>query len=210
MTRSSSSIYQKKARNSKRKQKNPRVFISAEGKNKTEVLYFKSFFRDRNIRMIKETSSYTDPVQLLDALKKRMDDDDFDAELGDKAFCLIDADFDKNKDQVIRKAEKKAVKYGIKLIVSAPCFEVWYICHYECSTAKFTSNNEVFNKLRSYFNSYSKSKEDMYQNLKDKTEKAIQNAKKLEQECHSLNCIPHTVDFSPSTEVYKIVERFVD
>ena len=210
MTRSSLPVYHKKARNPKRKPQNQRVFISAEGKNKTEVQYFKAFFKDRNIRMIKETSTYTDPVQLVGALKRRMDDGNFNADLGDKAYCLIDADFDAKKDPIMKKAEKKAEKYGIELIVSAPCFEVWYICHFECSTAKFISNNEVITKLRSFLKEYSKSDENMYQKLKDKTKNAIQNAKKLEQECTSLKCIPHTVEFSPSTEVYKVVEEFVD
>ena len=208
MGKSRQSNDRKKIRNSGIRKRNPLVFMAAEGDNKTEKYYFDAFFKDRSIRVVNDSSGYTNPVQLVESLHKKMGQKGFDKELGDKAFCLIDADCDSLKNQIINKADKKAKKYGIQLIVSAPCFEVWFICHFTFSTTKYTSNKDVMNKLQSYCEGYQKSDENMYLKLKGNTGIAIANAKKLEKECTSLKRIPHTVDFSPSTEVYKIVEMY--
>ena len=44
----------------------------------------------------------------------------------------------------------------------------------------------------------------------DKTETAIRNAKSLENQCLEKGLKQHTVEFKPSTEVYKIMELLLD
>ncbi len=45
---------------------------------------------------------------------------------GDLAYCLVDADCDSRKNDQLAGATNLANKHNIELIVSAPCFEIWY------------------------------------------------------------------------------------
>ncbi len=98
---------------------------------------------------------------------------------------------------------------NIKVIVSSPCFEIWYLCHYSSSTRQYGSSNEVLNALRLYIPEYRKEMTGIWEIIGSKTEAAIHNAKILEQKCLESGKTWHTVDFSPSTEVYKIIELLI-
>ena len=60
-------------------------------------------------------------------------------------------------------------------------------------------------ELSWYIPKYEKS-EDVYRNLNGKEEIAIQNARKLEAYCRENGWRPHTVEYMPSTEMYKVME----
>ena len=78
-------------------------------------------------------------------------------------------------------ADKKAEANDLSLIVSSPCFEIWYLCHYDYSTKAFGSNEEVINELKKRIPQYDKNKEDMYELLRPMQDNAVQNAKRLEK-----------------------------
>lgn len=92
------------------------------------------------------------------------------------------------------------------MIVSGPCFEIWFLCHYGYSTKVFSKNEDVINELKIKLPEYDKNKEDMYELLQKKQDEAILNAKKLEKYNKQCGKIPHTVEFMPSTDVYRIIE----
>lgn len=117
------SAYRRKQRNAEDRKRRPIVFLIAEGKNKTETLYFKAFGHDLNRNVRFAPGDYTDPVNMVSTLKKIMADNDFSPELGDKAYCLIDADVDAVKNAQLEKAERLAERFNIQIIVSAPSFE---------------------------------------------------------------------------------------
>ena len=62
---------------------------------------------------------------------------------GDMGFCLVDYDCQSSKDEAILKADKFAGKIAgkknLKLLVSNPCFELWYLCHFIKSTKQYNS-----------------------------------------------------------------------
>ena len=201
--------YTSKRRNSNSRKRKKIIFIATEGKNKTEKLYFKKYNSDKvQIRFARGRS--TDPVSMLSELLIECKEYGFDSKAGDKAYCVFDSDFVDSKNKQIASADKIAKKNNLSLIVSSPCFEIWYLCHYEYSTKAFGSNEEVISELRKRIPSYDKNKDDMYELLQPKQDKAIENAKKLEE--YNLQCgkIPHTVEFIPSTDVYRIIETITE
>ena len=73
----------------------------------------------------------------------------------------------------------------------------------------FYNPREVLDELKKYIVRYEKDQNVYPGYLKDKTNKAIENAKKMEKHCLYSGHTPHTVAFSPSTDVYKIFEIFL-
>ena len=51
------------------------------------------------------------------------------------AFCVFDTDMDYNKNKIINKAKQYAKERNIKIITSTPCIELWFLLHYEYTTA---------------------------------------------------------------------------
>ncbi len=98
----------------------------------------------------------------------------------------------------------------MSLIVSSPCFEIWYLCHYDYSTKEFCSNEEAIEELRKRIPQYDKSKDDMYELLYPMQDNAITNAKRLENYNLQGGKKLHTVEFMPSTEVYRIIETIME
>ena len=128
----------------------------------------------------------------------------FDSDYGDLAFCFIDLDCNRNKEQQIRKAAELAADKDIYLIVSNPCFELWYICHFTSSPKNYTESKDLLKDMTKYIKGYSKSKEGIYATIKDKIDTAIKNAKNLEKRAIANGYTIHTTDFSPTTDAYRI------
>ena len=196
--------YQPKARNSYQRNRKSIVLLSTEGKNKTETQYFKSIPSLKHVIRFAQ-GNYTDPVNMMHALKKEFEELELETEMGDAAFCLVDSDVDPAKNSQLEKADSEAID-GIKLVVSSPCFEIWYLCHFSASTRQYGSNDEVLRILKQHIPEYKKEMTGIREIIWNKTDTAIHNAKVLEQQCFEKGIKLHTVAFTPSTEVYKIVE----
>ena len=196
--------YQPKTRNAHFRKRKRIILLATEGANRTESLYFKSIsWPDCVIRFAH--GNYTDPVNMVTALKKEYDELELDVKLGDAAFCLVDSDVDPKKDLKLEKADSE-VGGNIELIVSSPCFEIWFLCHFSASTRQYYSSDEVLKALKRHIPNYRKEMNGIWGILGDKTDIAIRNAIILEQECMNKGLKRHTVAFSPSTEVYKIIK----
>lgn len=199
--------YKRKERNSFRRARRPIIFLVAEGKNKTETLYLRDFGQDVN-RIIKfAPGNHTDPVNMVNELKSYLAENDFSQDLGDKAYCLIDADVNPAKNEQIAKAEELAKKAGIEIILSVPCFEIWFLRHFIFSTKQYTSSAEVVTELQKYIQGYGKSTSDVYEKTKALTSTAHENAVRLEKYCEKNGFAVHTTEFMPSTDVYRIVDE---
>jgi len=202
-----SPVYVAKKRCSGSRKRKSIILVSTEGKNQTETNYLKDF-KNRNVPILFASGRFTDPVNMVETLSVEMERNGFDRDLGDKAFCLIDADVSPSKNQKIREADKIARKKGIELIVSAPCFELWFLCHYSFSTRQYGSNDELIAELMKHedFLNYKKNCTGLYEKLLPRLDIAIDNAKRLEYELIKLGKKKHTVDFSPSTEAYIVIQ----
>lgn len=190
-----------KKRNTFDRKRNPFIVLAAEGKNKTERMYFTEFGKEYKRKIQWALSNYTDPEKMAQALEEKCKEIEWMPEIGDVAYCLIDSDFSKTKNIQIKKAEQSLSKFGMRLLVSSPCFEVWYLCHYHANARQYHNVEEIISELRHFHPAYDKSTEGMYAATKERLQTAIQNAEKLRAACMDRGYQPHTVDFCPSTEI---------
>ena len=197
--------YNKKKRGIEQRKRKRLVFVSAEGKNKSETLYLKSF-NNKDIYFKFVSGNSTDPVKMSKDLICKMKEEGFNVKSGDLAYCIIDGDFDVNKNIQIKEADLLSNKNNFKVILSNPCFEIWYLCHFIYSTKLFTSNEAVINKLREYVPDYRKNASNMRTKLIDRENLAINNAKRLEEYNLKIGRRKHTIEFSPCSEMYTIIE----
>ncbi len=191
-----------------RKQKN-KIIIAVEGKNKTEKLYFDNFDdgkKSYSITMAKGND--TDPLKLVKSLDKEIKKRGLSLSDGDIVFCVFDVDVDPNKNRIINKAMEFAKEKGIQIITSTPCVELWFLLHFEYTTANLT-NNEVIKILKKFYSKYEKNI-NIFPNINSNINVAIENAKQLEKYQKDNNKKIGTVEANPNTEMYKIVEYLIE
>lgn len=192
----------------KRKPKN-KIIIAAEGKNKTEKMYFNHFDDGKkNYSIAFAKGNYTDPLNLVRMLIDEIKKVGLDLTDGDEAFCVFDTDVDPEKNNIINEAKKLAFANNIKIISSTPSVELWFLLHFEYTTASM-SNKDLINRLKEHYHNYDKNI-DIYPDISDKTADAIEKAKKLEKYQLDNNKEIGTVEANPNTEVYKIVEELLN
>ena len=199
--------YTPKQRNTRKRRMKKILLVSVEGNrnNKTENLYLEHF-KGESLEIRFVPGNETDPKSLMQRLLETVGEKELDK--GDMAVCLVDSDFDSARNSAIRAAEEMIPRKDgvlVYLIVSAPSFEMWYLCHFAYSTRQYQNSGELMRELSRYIPEYEKS-EDVYRNLNGKEEIAIQNARKLEAYCRENGWRPHTVEYMPSTEMYKVME----
>ena len=197
-----------KQRGKVRKQRAKFVVIGAEGKNKTERNYFHDFFKTNKEYKVKFSSSGdTDPERIVNDTIKYIEKEEINLNDGDVAFCFVDTDTDITKQPQIDKALKLASDNGIELLLSNPCFEVWFIQHFNYSTRSFANNAAVIAELQKHIPSYEKNTS-AYSLLVGKTEDAINNAEKLEKYHDGLGNKEKHISRNPSSEVFKAIKAF--
>ena len=187
------------------KTKNVYVIV-CEGWNKTEKKYFDNYKvneRNRNFIIQVVPAKDTDPINMLKkangyVLKNNLNCDD-----GDRVYILIDVDEKDYKRNQIDKVRREVEKLKYTLILSNPCFEVWYLNHF-IFTARIFTNENIIDELSKHIKSYEKNK-DYYSMLKSKTDTAIKNSICQEKIHNQLR--KKWFDFNPSSDVYKIVEE---
>ena len=187
-----------------RKQKS-KILIAAEGKNKTEKTYFSNFEDGKkSYNITYARGNNTDTLKLVKMLIKEIDELKLDLQDDDVAYCIFDTDVDTNKNKIIEEAIQLAKKNNIKIITSSPCFELWFLLHYDYTTANMDSE-EVIKRLKEYYPKYEKNI-NIYPDIIKEIDLAIDRAKKIEKYQIDNNRRIGTVEANPNTEVYKIVE----
>lgn len=204
--------YTQKKRRGRYRQTKQILLLAVEGKNKTESNYFQSIASPYvDVRIVR--GNETDPVGMA---KRMLYEYEGILQDSDYAACLVDSDFDVQKDAQLQAADKLIEQarnkkhQNVHLIQSAPCFEIWYICHFAYTTRNYGKTADVLEELERYIPGYKKGQEQSFlQRLNVNRQKTIQNAKHLEQYCEENRKKPHHVEFMPSTEVYKIFKDFL-
>lgn len=158
--------------------KRKRVIVFAfEGKNnKTESLYFSHFcaFDDEWIIHC-FSSGVTDPKGMLLATKKKRKKLDYNPK-EDLTFIFMDGDCDKKKKALINDIRKSLPK-DIRIIVSCPCFEIWFLNHFVFTGKEYRNNDELLKELDKHLKGYDKNI-DYYSTLCPNTDAAIINSTK--------------------------------
>lgn len=170
--------------------------IIAEGKNKTETLYFSNYQEQGNpytILFVK-AGNKTDAESLYKALVAKWKELDLSTEKG--GFIVLDIDNDETKAAVIRELAKTNDIISIEFIVSNPAFEVWLLMHFKYTTKEYLNGDAVIKDLEKCIPEYEKNK-DIYSICHIKTQDALRNWDKLlkyfgDREWPSINCNPRT------------------
>ena len=186
------------------------ILIGTEGKNKTETKYLENFRRHLNeYTIVFACGNDTDSLGVINNTLYSIKKEELNYEEGDLVFSLIDYDVNvpKGKLNKLNVAIRKAQENNIKVLLSNPTFEIWYLLHYKYSTKCFNSNEDVIYELKKYIKNYQKNL-DVYNLLIDKLPNAINNAKKLE-DYHCKQGNSDLCDKCPSSDVYKLMEIVV-
>lgn len=183
------------------------ILVSYEGKkNKTENNYFSNYNgRDKSyvIRMV--PGSETDPVNIVKQTIQEVKKLGLDLNEDDRAYCIFDTDNNTSKNSQIKEAVMIAQENNIGVITSSPCIELWFLLHYEYTTANMNSD-EVIKRLKTHYPKYNKNC-NIYPIINDKTKKAYANAIKLEQYQKQNNRNIKSVEANPHSDVYQIIDE---
>jgi len=196
--------------NQRKRNKNQRriksvVAIGCEGKNRTETIYLENFI-SRECIIKFSTGIHTDPIGMANDLIDFINVEDIKSEYGDKIFLLIDTDINENKQRQINEAKEICSRHGIELITSTPSFEYWYILHYEYTSKSYQNSKQVKKEMKLKISNYSESL-NIYPMIEKNTDRAIENAKRIE-EYNIINGKDIDSDTAnPHTSVYRVVEE---
>ena len=161
-----------------------KIVIACEG-SKTEPGYFESIRRELRLRTLQiivlRHQGRTDPRSIIERVieeRKEMKSNQAWTE-GDSAWAVFDGDehIEQSPDKW-RSAIDLATKQKIKLAITNPCFEFWYLIHFQDYFAQIT-RDRVINLLGKHIPNYDKSMCLYPKPLKPLTEQAIQRAERI-------------------------------
>lgn len=189
----------------KRKRK-PLIYIVCEGQNQTERKYF-NHFKDRYApyNLFVENGGSTDILNMAKKANAIFADKQLDAALGDKVYCLVDLDLDKDKYDKYVKAKNRYK--NIELIPSNPCFEIWLMYYFTKNPRVIGSSQKVKDAMAKYIPGYTESMDVVaVANLLDKHLIAINNA---EAKNSNFDEDMNEIDKNPYTEVATVVAELL-
>jgi hypothetical protein len=189
-----------------------RILIICEGE-KTEPIYFHYLKQElrlssAEIQIIGKDcgSAAKSVVECATQCIKKSHDLPFD-----NVWCLIDTE--SPLQPTLNDAYNRAVSYKpprglqtkLRIILSNPKFEFWYVLHFIKTSQTFVKGNDVEDWLKKYLPKYKKSDKTIPKQIYDKTGIAIQNSELVLKEKHRnsndlRNC-------NSSTHVHQKVEH---
>ena len=177
------------------------ILIACQG-TKTEPQYFQSLrkewlIRSSQIRIFKKAY---DPKSLVEEVLELKKEYENDKEIKiDEVWCVFDHE-GCNKDKHFEEAVNQAKDNEIKIASSNPCFEVWYLLHFEPVKKPFEKYKDVEKDLKKHLKGYDKSA-NYFSTLYPNTKFAIDNAEALRKHNDS------TDSACPATDVDLLVKK---
>ena len=166
---------------------NPVYWIFCEGESeKAYAKYLKGKYRATLVEFKYIVRNSVD----VKKIKSKTSDKNFDKKK-DKIFLMYDLGVGSTSQNPSQKLQeiKKAADPHVELLVSNPCFELWYLLHFEDQRAHIDCKN-CENRLKKHLPNYKKA--EVPKGLRDGQCTAIERAEKLEEYKN------------PSTSVYVI------
>ena len=187
----------------------PVIIVVCDGA-KTEPIYFNNFkSRDKlfHVKVVHGGKNYHDLI------KKGLHECS-GVESACDVWCVSDVDVDPNtpynessKNQQLKEFEEQARKHRFQIVLSNPCFELWYLLHFGYSTSKLPTYKSVEQKLSANLINYSKTK-NYFNELSGTLDDAITNAKKLRKHHESIGVNDFAcVATNPYTDVWRLIEK---
>jgi hypothetical protein len=172
----------------------------------TESKYFNNYRTPEcDLRIHIPDTSMTDPVGLVQFALRLATDLDMDFEYGDRLWCVFDVD--DNSRESIEESKRKALP-NVRLALSNPCFELWFLLHFVNYTTRLT-RCDATSKLKRYLPKYLKSGDNFVQ-LRPSTRVAISRSKNLNKMHTRYGVELLSIDSCPSTQVFEVVEYILE
>ena len=161
-----------------------KILIACEG-SKTEPIYFNSIrneLRSSTLEIIVlDNQGKTDPGNIIEILieKRQQMKNEKRWTTNDAAWAVFDGDEHIEKSRKSwETAINRANSQKINLAITNPCFELWYLIHFQDHFAEI-NRDKLVKLLDKYIPGYNKSTCFYPKLLKPLTEKAIQSAEKI-------------------------------
>jgi hypothetical protein len=168
-----------------------RFLIVCEGA-KTEPNYFKRFRVPKTV--IEVVGVAANPSKLVQITQDLQGQDDYD-----QIWCVFDRDDWTKAD--FNQALQVADNQGFQVAYSNEAFELWYVLHFEFLNAGIPRKDYVKKLTAMMHKPYQKNSSTIYDDLLERQEVAIRNAKRLLQQYKP----PNPVVDNPSTTVHRLV-----
>lgn len=174
-----------------------RLAVAILGEGITEREYFKSLKKHSNLsfKFKPEIPKHSDIHSIVKKAKNLK-------EVFDIVFCIIDL------DRILANPKEKQKYYNLKaknkeliFIENNPCFEIWFLLHFEFSTREYASCESLIYILKKNIPDYKKSesylaKKDLYFYLEGQLSKAFDNSIHLEKSGVDTKC-----------DMYKVIHQ---
>jgi hypothetical protein len=188
------------------------VLIVCEGE-KTETQYFDAIRNELRLKKFVEVSvvvkpGESDPISVvnhainLKAERSKIASSSPILTAYDVIWCVIDVEAPK-QHPTLEEALNKAKAHEIRVALSNPFFEYWFILHFEKITKPFEKDKDLHNLLQAYHPSYKKSNIG-FNVLYPLTDSAIKNSQEVLKET---GCGDDLREHNPSTDVHKVVQH---
>ena len=186
------------------------VLIVCEGE-KTEPDYFESLRRELGLSSVeveivgKECGSA--PINVVDAAidRKACTPQSTIHDEYDEVWCVMDVEAPE-PHKTLADAIAKAKKNKVKVALSNPCFEFWYILHFEKTSQPMLKNGDVIKVLKKHYPKYRKNDPNIFDVIFTHTTDAIKHAKEVIREKHWVEDLRGC---NPSTHVHRLVEQLM-
>ncbi|TMP37526.1 RloB family protein [Pseudoalteromonas rubra] len=185
------------------------VLIVTEGE-KTEPYYFQELIADYRLNsanIVVDGSSNSSPSSILKhakCLAKRAKEKGIPY---DRVYCVFDKDSHACYEKTVEQIGSIREFYCVR---SVPCFEYWFLLHYDYSTASIVGTgtqscgDNAVKALKQYIPEYEKADISVYHLIKPHMQFAINNAKR------SLAESERNFNDNPSTSVHLLVEFLIN
>lgn len=190
------------------------VLIVCEGE-KTEPNYFDAFRKKLSLSSVEVEivgeKSKSAPINVVDfAIRKRTQRENEAPHSTtrleyDVVWCVIDVEAPK-PHKTLADAVAKAKKNKVKVALSNPCFEYWYVLHFE-KTGRRMTTKEAVDTLRKHYRHYRKNDSQIFDEVFPKTNDAVRRAKEVICE---KRCEEDIRKYNSSTHVHLVVEKLQD
>lgn len=180
-----------------------RVLIVTEGQ-KTEPLYFTELvthyrLSTANVSVVGSDQG-TDPGSVVKTALRERDEEKQQGEYYDRVYCVFDRDSHAN----FTTASDEAVRKGVFLARSWPCFEYWFLLHFVYTRKPFRESqgrspcDNCVRDLRTYLPDYDKGSARVFHSLLTRLKRAKAHARIAKEDAKG--------EPNPSTEVHELVE----
>ena len=183
-----------------------KYIVLCEGR-KTEKLYFENYQSRTNNLIVKVMESpYKNAIGIIEYAQHLVEKHGLNMDEGDLIYCVFDRD--SNTGDELLEAYDKATANDIQICLSNPCFEIWFLLHYEYIITRIEYPS-IKDKLKKHMGRNYKKNSDVYPIILDKRNIAIENASKLVKYHKSQGTPLCSIECNPFTQVPGVISKLL-